>query len=900
MSSGKSNKPSEQAVPDQNPETNLQTSSVLDHIPDAFILADREWNLTYVNEKAEEIIRRPKESLIGKNLLRDFPRLFGTEFEAQYKKAKETGVSSVFETFFGPFNSWIEVRIYPNPEGFLVYYLDITQRKKKEISWAIGESLLWDISTSDTLSSAFGKVLKTLIKNTAWTYGQIWRSKDNTVYINEEDPYVYDSDLQLLFRKESINKFFSTKEGILKKVSESGELYFIPDLVTDKELKRKDAAIAAGFRSWIGIPILSHGRFYEIELLSERVLNPEEAYLDLLGVVSKRFAEIVSRRVADEERKTLIAFSSEIILTIGLDCTIRETNPAFQKILGYERKYVKNKSLLEFIHPDDVERTKAKIASGVREGFENRYITKYGQVRFIYWHISHSHESGTVFCFGRDITEDRLTIQKLESFADQLNVNREQLYNAQKLAKMGSWTMEFDGTISWSPGLFEIFGLEPSDSPPGFEDFIQFIPQDDRGRIIQNYEKFLSQGIFEETELRIVSKDGTEKFLSVKGEGLLNRKGEFIGGTGTMQDITEEKEWNAYLRQFQKMEAVGQLAGGMAHDFNNLLNIILANLDLLELNLREAPELLKRVFSAQDAVRRGVELNRRILAFSRKQALNPEQADVSNVISDFADILTRIRNDIISIEFCLEDFPMICSFEKNGLENALLNLCLNSRDAMPHGGKILVSTGFSPAGKEHRSMIPGFVEMEDACIISVRDEGSGMDAKVLERLFEPFFTTKQSGKGTGLGMPMVYGFVKQSNGMVHVHSEVGKGTCIEIFLPLSKNPEINDENRNEKILVLERNLKGQTYLTALLKRLGFEIFPAYDLQEAKTILENYPEMYAIFAEEEILSENPAWEKFKNKDRIIIVSEWNSETDFDPSLKVLKRPYNWTKLKKMLT
>ncbi|MGJ4744808.1 PAS domain S-box protein [Leptospira sp. SA-E8] len=766
MSSGKSNKLSEQTVPSQTPEINKEASLLLDHIPDAFIIADLEWNLTYVNEKVEEISRRPKEELIGKNLLTDFPRLHGTEFESQYKKAKETGISSRFETFFEPFNSWIEVRIYPNPDGFLVYYLDITERKKKEISWAIGESLLWDISASDNLSSAFEKVLKTLIKNTAWTYGQIWRSKDNTVYINEKDPYVYNSDLQLLLRKESINKFFSTKEGILKKVSESGELYFIPDLAADTELKRRDAALAAGFRSWLGIPILSHGRFYEIELLSERVLNPEEAYIDLLGVVSKRFAEIVSRRVADEERKTLIELSSEIILSLDSNCVILRTNSAFQRILGHERKYIKNRNLLEFLHPDDVEFTKQKIYSGSKEGFENRYITKDGKVCYMSWNTVRLPDSETIFCIGRD--------------------------------------------------------------------------------------------------------------------------------------ITEEKEWNDSLRQLQKMEAVGQLAGGMAHDFNNLLNIILANLDLLELNLRETPELLKRVFSAQDAVRRGAELNRRLLAFSRKQALNPEQADVSHVISDFADILTRIRNDIVSIEFCFEEFPMICSFEKNGLENALLNLCLNARDAMPHGGRILVSTGFSPAGKEHRSMIPGFVDMEDACIISVRDEGSGMDAGVLERLFEPFFTTKPSGKGTGLGMPMVYGFVKQSNGMVHVHSEIGKGTCVEIFLPLTRNPEIIYENRNEKILVLEKNLKGQTYLVALLKRIGFEIFPAYDLQEAKTVLENYPEMYAIFAEEEILSENSDLEKLKNKDRIIIISEWNSKTDLDPSLKVLKRPYTWTKLKKMLT
>lgn len=690
------------------------------------------------------------------------------------------------------------------------------------------------------------------------------------------------------------------KEGILKIVSETGELYFIPDLAKDNELKRKNIALEAGFRSWLAIPILSHGRFYEIELLSEKILDPEEANLDLLGVVSKRFAEIVSRRVADEERKALIELSSEIILTVGTDCMIRKTNPAFQKVLGYERKHIKNKSLLEFIHPDDVELTKAKIASGTKEGFENRYITKYGQIRYIDWNISHSPESGTVFCIGRDITDDRLTIQKLESFADQLNVNREQLYNAQKLAKMGSWTMEFDGKVNWSPGLFEIFGLDPNDPPPGFEDFIQFIPPEDRGRISQNYEKFLSQGIFEETELRIISKDGIEKYLSVKGEGLLNRKGKFIGGTGTMQDITEEKEWNASLRQFQKMEAVGQLAGGMAHDFNNLLNIILANLDLLELNLRETPDLLKRIFSAQDAVKRGVELNRRLLSFSRKQAINPENADVNQVVSEFSEIISKIKNDIIKLEFCFESFPLICSFEKNGLENALLNICINARDSMPEGGKILVHVGFSPAGKEHRSMISGLIEMGDACIISVRDEGTGMDSKVLERLFEPFFTTKGVGKGTGLGMPMVYAFVKQSNGMVHVHSELNKGTSVEIFLPLVQAPSLGDENNKRRILIVEKGLKGQTYLTALLRRTGFEIMHAYDIYEANALLASYPEISAIFVEEELkLSESDSaeWEKIKTK--TILVSEWNSKDRHDPSEFVLYRPYSWTKLKKLL-
>lgn len=887
---------------------NSEVELFLNGISDAFIVFDRNWDVLYANERVQQLFRSDRQSFIGKNVFRDFPRIQGTEFESNYRKVERTQEAVSFEDFFIPFHIWLEVRIIPWPGGYLGYYRDITYRKRKELSWNIGESLLWDISTSDDLSSAFEKVLRTLIKNTPWSFGQIWRFKSGHVFIHEKDPFVSTGERQLIFREASVGRHFPVSEGILKKVTETGEPHFIPDLEKDTELKRRESALAAGFKAWLGIPVHSHGRFYEIELLSERVLDEEDANLDLLEVVSKRFSEIVSRRVADEERKTFLELSLDMILTIDSEGRILQANSSFQKILGYDRKSIKNKSIFDFIHPEDREKSRKEVANicegSPAFGFENRYITKNGEIRFIHWQAVLAPDSGNIFCVGRDKTEDKLFTQKLELAAELLMKNKEELQHAQKIAKLGSWRMEFDGPATWSPGLYEIFGLDESEPPMRFEEFVNLIHPEDRERITRNYIKFLENSVFEDSEFRALVKDGTEKHILVRGEVLYNKFGEPIGSSGTMQDITEQKEWDASIRQFQKMEAVGQLAGGMAHDFNNLLNVILANLDLLELKLREQPDLLKRVISAQDAVKRGAEINRRLLSFSRKQAINPEVSDVNTVVREFAPVLTRIRNDLVAMDFMVEDFPLYCTFERNGLENALLNMGINSRDAMPKGGRILFSVSFCPAGTE-RALAPGLQEIGDACLISVRDEGVGMDAVTRERIFEPFFTTKGHGKGTGLGMPMVYAFVQQSGGSIQIHSEPEKGTQVDIFLPLSRNVPFDFETEDfggKKIVFVERNFKGLPGIVSLLKRVGYEILQVYDVYELKAIIASYPEIFAIFADEEIVhrgDDSSEWIKIRREKMLITTSEWNFEMDGeDPNH--IRRPYSWSRVRRLLS
>lgn len=302
-------------------------------------------------------------------------------------------------------------------------------------------------------------------------------------------------------------------------------------------------------------------------------------------------------------------------------------------------------------------------------------------------------------------------------------------------------------------------------------------------KIQAKIEEYMSQWKQIREETLNHRKDGTEFWTELDMFPINDSTGRYTHWISIHRDVTERKQTEERLMQSQKMEAVGQLAGGLAHDFNNLLNVILANLDLLELKLKESPDLLKRVTSAQDAVQRGVEVNRRLLSFSRKQPINPEIADVNQLLRDFSPILEKIQTDKVNVELEISNESLICEIEKSGLENALLNLTINARDAMPEGGTIRISSGLLKNASSEGIRISG-LEQADYCLVTVTDSGVGMEETIKARIFEPFFSTKGAGKGTGLGLAMVYGFVKQSKGFVKVISVPGHGTSFLIFLPI--------------------------------------------------------------------------------------------------------------------
>ena len=317
----------------------------------------------------------------------------------------------------------------------------------------------------------------------------------------------------------------------------------------------------------------------------------------------------------------------------------------------------------------------------------------------------------------------------------------------------------------------------------------------------------------------------------------------------TVEDITERIHMEQQLRQAQKMEAIGELSGGIAHDFNNLLTIVLGNLELLDEHLEHRGDLEGDVqeftHAASKAALRGAELTQRLLAFGRRQPLRPSAIDLNALVSGMTGLLTRTLGETIAIDTPLAADLWHTLVDPGQLEHALLNLTINARDAMPNGGKLIIETANAQLDEEYvkheAEVAPG-----DYVMLSVSDTGTGMPPEVVERAVEPFFTTKETGQGSGLGLSMVYGFVKQSGGHIKICSEVGRGTTVKLFLPKVEGDSVRagpdsiagqkHPSGGETILVVEDDADVRKLAVRLLEDLGYKVLEACDGREALTIL----------------------------------------------------------------
>ncbi|MET4218683.1 signal transduction histidine kinase [Bradyrhizobium sp. LB14.3] len=312
------------------------------------------------------------------------------------------------------------------------------------------------------------------------------------------------------------------------------------------------------------------------------------------------------------------------------------------------------------------------------------------------------------------------------------------------------------------------------------------------------------------------------------------------------------------LRQSQKMEAVGQLTGGVAHDFNNLLQVIIGNLDTLQRNLpADSGRLLRAAKHAMNGAQRAAALTQRLLAFSRRQPLDPKPLDVNALVNGLSEMVHRTLSETISVETVLGAGVWRVEVDPAELEAAIVNLAVNARDAMPNGGRLTIETSNAHIDEAyvaaHREVVAG-----QYVAIAVTDTGIGMDAKTIAQAFEPFYTTKEVGKGTGLGLSQVYGFVKQSGGHVKIYSEVGQGTTVKLYLPRIVAEGMSEEEsgslpspeaaQEETILVLEDDEDVRAYSVDSLRELGYRVIEAYDGPAALRLLERQPRVDLLFTD----------------------------------------------------
>ena len=499
----------------------------------------------------------------------------------------------------------------------------------------------------------------------------------------------------------------------------------------------------------------------------------------LLGMLRR---EAASERNLRTERESLfsavVESSNDAIITKLLDGTITGWNGAAERLFGFTAAEAVGKNIDIIVPPErraEVRNILKRAGRGEQiEHYETSRVRKDGRSVEVSQSISPIRSaSGKIVGVSKiahDITESRQTQQALDQ---EIEERRRIFETSNDLILVTDTSGNF---IQVSPSVTAILGYQPSDMIG--HSAVEFIHPDDLEHTRREMRAARRGQSKRNFETRYVNKEG--KAVALNWTGTWSepvRRHFFIG-----RDLTEKQAAEAQLRHAQKMDAVGQLTGGVAHDFNNILTVITGTIGILEEAVADQPQLAAVARLIDEAAERGANLTKHLLAFARKQPLQPLEVDVNALVLEAAKLLHPTLGEHIEITPLLAEDAWTAMVDPNLLSTAVLNLALNARDAMPNGGKLALETSNVFLDENYASM-HSEVTPGNYVMIAVSDTGSGIPPALLERVFEPFFTTKEVGRGTGLGLSMVFGFVKQSDGHVKIYSEEGHGTSVKIYLP---------------------------------------------------------------------------------------------------------------------
>ncbi len=471
----------------------------------------------------------------------------------------------------------------------------------------------------------------------------------------------------------------------------------------------------------------------------------------------------------------------------------------------------------------------------------------------------------THFVTYQDVTERKLAEAALRDGAEELRRSRERLLDSQEIALLGSW--EFDlvkRKMEWTDEVYRIIGAEPKSFAASYQAFLQIVHPEDRDDLDRAYGSAVTGSGTHDFVHRIVRlSDGEIRWCHERCKYERDTAGRPIRLMGTVQDITDrkrsEEERSALqyqLYQSQKLDALGRLAGGVAHDFNNLLAVILGHLEMAGEELADRPEIRDWVLAAARAARRGASLTKMMLAYARAQPLQTEVIVPSAIALEMAGMLERLLGGTIAVKVTTAPEQWHCEADPGLLQNALLNLAVNARDAMPKAGTLIVDVANVRLDASDAARIAG-AGPGDYVAVSVKDTGSGMPPDVAAWAFEPFFTTKGVGKGTGLGLSMVDGFARQLGGFVTLVSEMGCGTTVSIYLPRKMVGQGSipaaagreaPRRGTETILVVEDNDELRNLIVHQIRALDYQVVTAASAIEGMAALRAHPEVALLLSD----------------------------------------------------
>jgi PAS domain S-box-containing protein len=596
-------------------------------------------------------------------------------------------------------------------------------------------------------------------------------------------------------------------------------------------------------------------------------------------------------------------------------------NPGAERFKGYRAEEILGQHFSRFYTPEDLAAGLAERAlrTAATEGrFENEgWRVRKDGTRF--WAdvvidpiVAPSGEILGYAKVTRDLTERRRAEEELRLSEQRFR------YLVQGVTDYAIYLLDPKGYVTnWNPGAQRIKGYTPEEIIG--QHFSKFYTEQDKARGMpeESLEAARTLGHFEREGIR-VRKDGTRFWANVAIDAIHDESGELIGFAKVTRDITERKEAERALAQAQeelmqsqKLEAIGRLTGGVAHDFNNLLMAISGSLELLRKRLPDDERLLKLVDNAMQGIQRGTTLTQRMLAFARRQELRPDVVDVSDLVSGLTDLIARTLGPSVEITTAIPGGLPPVLVDENQLELALLNLAVNAKDAMPQGGRLTIAADAAD-GTRNASLQPGkYVRL------SLSDTGIGMDAATLSHATEPFFTTKGVGKGTGLGLAMVRGLSEQSGGTVTIESEVGKGTTVTMWIPVSDvaasaavSPREEEDAtphgpRRLRVLVVDDDVLVAMNTTAMLEDLGHEAVEVHSARQALEALESANGFDVVITDQamphmtgsQLVSEARA--KWPGLPMILATGYAELPDDADRTLTRLNKPFMQTDLERVL-
>ena len=579
-----------------------------------------------------------------------------------------------------------------------------------------------------------------------------------------------------------------------------------------------------------------------------------QARLSRLLETQRRQAASERDRYTEREHlfSAVVASSNDAIIAKALDGTITAWNRAAERLFGFTAAEAVGKRIDIIVPPErraEVRDILDRIAGGEAiEHYETTRVHKDGREVHVSLAVSPLRSlAGEIVGaskIARDITENKRTQAALSREIEE----RQRIFETSQDLILVTDTQ---GTfVQVSPSSTAILGYEPAEMIG--HSAVEFIYPDDldstreemrsarRGRHMRNF------------ETRYVHRDGRVVTLTWMGSWSEPVRRHFFVG----RDLTEKQAAEAQFRQAQKMEAVGQLTGGIAHDFNNILTVITGTIGILAEAVADNPQLTAIAKMIDDAAERGANLTRHLLAFARKQPLQPREVDVNTLVLETAKLLRPTLGEHIQINPLLAKDAWTAMVDPNQLASAILNLSLNARDAMPTGGQLVLETNNVYLDETYADM-HSEVTVGNYVMIAVSDTGSGIPAANLEKVYDPFFTTKEVGKGTGLGLSMVFGFVKQSNGHVKIYSEEGHGTTVKVYLPRAAGlPDTAGEllassgidGGHEVVLVVEDDRLVRRYVVTQIESLGYTTLEAGNAAEALAVLDNTATVDLLFTD----------------------------------------------------